>query len=745
MTNRPRQPKQRAAPDQPSATQRDGGPPLAREQAVAGIVGEAVATRSGEDTRRRGWFWHWNSIVTQFAPLIGLKGVGLLNSYTVWTDRREESPHRGYAFPSQQREADFYGEDRAELITINKILVALDLIEIKKEMVLRVDEQGRRWRVPHNFYRVKDHGDGFTLTPQDVMRVVELAARDDAVYRYIRRIFSTRFAPIDADNVWVRILEEVRHTETWQRLAARAAREEDRASARTRAGHAARKTGLRMPINRDTGTTGKQDNDSAPVTSGDAGQTDVATINNGFTTTVAPGNTGLSGAGSTGVDGGNTAPGSDVGPSNTTYYQSDLTTTTEEGQSDQAAPPQPPVSPVAEGKGEVRAPTSGASVTPALTTVHGGQGPGGQPAPVDVVGEEIAIRAFEDANARRSTPAERHLLRSLAERFDPAARRQAQPGYETGWAWVAAAIYEAVEAGSAFVAPRRLREILARWEREGIGGNAAARVEGGDGPRRVSPGQVSHPHTQPEIVLGDGPDLPLPHGFGSRRTWEFTVGLLAATLGREALAALVSGTAIIGYRDGEITLGVPTVEQAERIAGEYRELIARKLGEAMRRPIRLAVQTVEPVRVRKSAGTSTAGAAPGRVRRESDDPDDDLRPVPFIVSECGLPSNQVWAAVLEEAALRGEVGRTTIDAWLRTTTLLGRGEGRSLIVGVPHPVAQQRITSRFLPALVNAVAAVTGERLPVEIVVERDWLRAQGAVARRSEVAVAGVQDKKRA
>ena len=134
-------------------------------------------TRAGEDARRRGWFWHWNAIVTQYAPLIGLKGVGLLNSYTVWTDRREESPHRGYAFPSQQSEADFYGEDRAELITINKILVALDLIEIRKEMVLRADEQGRRWRVPHNFYRVKDHGDGFTLTTRDVLRVVELADR----------------------------------------------------------------------------------------------------------------------------------------------------------------------------------------------------------------------------------------------------------------------------------------------------------------------------------------------------------------------------------------------------------------------------------------------------------------------------------------------------------------------------------------------------------------------------------------
>ena len=190
---------------------------------VTGLAIGAEATRGGEDTRRRGWFWHWNSIVTQYAPLLGLKGVGLLNSYTVWTDRREESPHRGYAFPSQQSEADFYGEDRAELITINKILVALDLIEIRKEMVLRADEQGRRWRVPHNFYRVKDHADGFGLTGRDVLRVVELADRDKAVYRYVRRIFSPRFAPIDRDNVWHQILPELRRTELWQRLATRAA------------------------------------------------------------------------------------------------------------------------------------------------------------------------------------------------------------------------------------------------------------------------------------------------------------------------------------------------------------------------------------------------------------------------------------------------------------------------------------------------------------------------------------------
>ena len=117
-------------------SRRPGKATTSRAPDDSGLAAVPEPGRSGEDARRRGWFWHWNALVTQYAPLIGLKGVGLLNSYTVWTDRREESPHRGYAFPSQQSEADFYGEDRAELITINKILVALDLIEIRKEMVL---------------------------------------------------------------------------------------------------------------------------------------------------------------------------------------------------------------------------------------------------------------------------------------------------------------------------------------------------------------------------------------------------------------------------------------------------------------------------------------------------------------------------------------------------------------------------------------------------------------------------------
>ena len=58
------------------------------------------------------------------------------------------------------------------------------------------------------------------------------------------------------------------------------------------------------------------------------------------------------------------------------------------------------------------------------------------------------MRAFENANDRAATPAERKLLRDLAARFQPAAEsghreRAAIPG--SGWSWLEAAVWEAVE------------------------------------------------------------------------------------------------------------------------------------------------------------------------------------------------------------------------------------------------------------------------------------------------------------
>jgi hypothetical protein len=674
---------------------------------IAGIA-PAQATRSGEDARRRGWFWHWNSIVTQYAPLIGLKGVGLINSYTVWTDRREESPHRGYAFPSQQREADFYGEDRAELITINKILVALDLIEIRKEMVLRADDQGRRWRVPHNFYRVKDHHDGFHLTSEHVLRVIDLADRDKTVYRYIRRIFSDRFAPIDSDNVWARILPEIRQTEVWQRLASRAAHEEDRASARTRAGHAARKASLSVPADGDSATPTIDQNDSGDDASPMAKSTSVATINKGLDTDVEPGNIGSTRKSTTSVAPANKAVPTGVDRSNTTYDQDELvTTTTTTPVSDRIE--------IASSKTIDTAITDEATNTTVGTKPLASRGPDGHPAPEDAAGEAAALQAFEDANGKRSTPAQRKLLADLAEQFEPAARRSNQPDMASGWAWLTAAVYEAVEAGSAFVAPRRLREIMSRWDREGLPGDQIPRRE-----RRepVAKKDGKDAVEQPAVRLGGGPDLALPHGFGSQRTWEFTISLLSTVIDRERLAELFAGSAIAGYAAGEVTLSVENHAQADRIMGEYRDLVTRKLSEAMRRPVRLAVLLPAPADAPRDESPVQPVTAPVDDRRA----EEEITIPSFLVAECGLPSGQVWAGVLDEIAHAGSVTKANLDTWLRQTNLIGRGDDGALIVGVPHPLAQQRIT-RLLPALRTAVRTVVGPSVDVEIVVTREWLQ----------------------
>jgi hypothetical protein len=95
----------------------------------------------------------------------------------------------------------------------------------------------------------------------------------------------------------------------------------------------------------------------------------------------------------------------------------------------------------------------------------------------------------------------------------------------------------------------------------------------------------------------------------------------------------------------------------------------------------------------------------------------------FLVLDCGLPSGQVWAAVLDEIAHAGAVSRANLDTWLRQTALIGRGDNGSLIIGVPHALAQQRITTRLLSPLQAAVRAVVGTVPGIEIVVARDWLR----------------------
>jgi hypothetical protein len=445
-------------------------------------------------------------------------------------------------------------------------------------MVLRVDEAGRRWRVPHNLYRVKDRDDGFSLTVGAVERVVQLAGKDKAVYRYIRHIFSPKFRPIDANNVWTGILETARSSPTWVQLAEKAALEDARASARTRAGHESRKSPAKSKPG-DSQSATPVGNDSTTVNSRGGVQTIVAMTNTGSRVNVAPANNGLDGDSASGVAQSNEAGASDVAPANTTYHQSNTTTTTENER-----PPEIEVQPAD-------------SVAPKVVE-QVSFGPGGGEAPADRAGQEAALRAFHDANHREATIAERKLLHDLAERFEMTARESGTPGRQSGWQWVTAAIFDAVDAGSTFVAPRRVREILIRWERDGFPGEHNAKAakpskRGTREPRQQPsrPGSAVAVHsdegdagsaTVEPLLAAQAPlpiePFPVPEiGLSSAQLWQAVLDDLqrAGSVGRANVEAWLRPSTLAGRDDrGAFIIGVPNRLVQKRVADRFAPAIA---------------------------------------------------------------------------------------------------------------------------------------------------------------------------
>ncbi|MFW6074337.1 MAG: hypothetical protein ACOC9Y_02000 [Chloroflexota bacterium] len=669
--------------------------------------------RSGQDSRKRGWFWHWNEIITQYAPLIGLKGVGLLNSYTTWTDRRDNSPHRGYAFPSQKAEAAFYGEDRAELITINKILTALDLVEIRKEMVTKPDEKGRQWKVPHNFYRVKDRQDGLTLTTEDVIRVVELADRDAAVYRYVRRIFSQRFEPIDRHNVWHTILEEIADHPTWKRLCEKTAKQESRASARTRAGHRTRskatpagtkpagagapgesRDGAKMTsgqfnqesLDKDKRRKGEEANGQTPVaaTNTDPDTTN-APVNTGSEVDVEPGNTGSGRIGATDDDTANTGPSSSVEPTNTMYHQSPTTTTTtttrveqnHEGSEiaadpeaspddtphpDEGDPEQPLPASGHSGSGERPSPDRGGEAQAGRGADHpGGWGPLGDPS-------ALVVSLFEAANDRKATRLERVLLSELERDATRAAERTG----ETGAEWVAAALREAVASGSAFVAPKRIREIINRWAEEGRGERSADALS----------------------QLAAAPPQKLSSGI-----WRDVKRKLKRELGESAFDRLLMSSECVSDHGDGLVVRVQGESVAEKLDREYRPLIERVVERVAGRPLAISFVAGEEQQPEGVAGV------PGiEIARE------DL-----------VQGRQLWEVILGDLAAHiGGAERRRLAG----VVVLGEDPEGNILLGADRrssvPVLQERFAediqaalARFMGRSISGVRALHPEEWTV--------------------------------
>ena len=182
-----------------------------------------MSEQAGIDTRQRGFFWGPNELIKHWVPLIGLDGVGLLNSYDVWCDRRQESNTKGFAFPTRLQEATFYGVSKSTLAVLTAILEAVGWLHVKAEK--RTTGHGRggggTTYTVKNFYEIINRD--WTLTLEDVFAVLRLADEDNRVFKRIKHIFRPDFAPIDSkDNPWLAFLPQLRQDPLWQRLAEKA-------------------------------------------------------------------------------------------------------------------------------------------------------------------------------------------------------------------------------------------------------------------------------------------------------------------------------------------------------------------------------------------------------------------------------------------------------------------------------------------------------------------------------------------
>lgn len=674
---------------------------------LTGIVGdkspEGGESRSGEDTRRRGWYWNWNTMVTQFAPLIGLDGKGLLDSYIVWTDRREDSPYRGYAFPSTTSEANFYGIDRNVLGTINKILVALDLIEIKKKMVNRPDESGNDWKFPHNTYRVKEQGDNFQLTADAVRKVIELALEDTAVYRRIKHIFGSKFKPIDPQSVWYDIIAELEPTENWQKLRAIALEDERRTSERSRKGHAARR--------RSTGNT-------KAVATGDSGVTPVKTVSEQSKESTAS---------TVDKDSDNDSTVATKTPPKSTAASTSSGSKTSAAQSSNASGVQTSTAaaPTSSGSPTIAQSTSTTNYTDQTTTTTGDKEAqnevrttnvqirepvedfGG--GPDDSRDRELTLRLFDEANEKPVSIAARRSLGRVATDFVDLA---SSVGI-SGWALAGIAIEEAVASGSTFVATKRVREILNRWRRDGIPQEYAGMSGGHDQPAQskstpVTEGaESSHSFVRtpamPEAVSNPQSRA----GDEISAFWDSACALLEK---EKSISSALHHQLCSDARLLRVESGVAELLVSDRLyavlSEDLQRLIQAKLGVAARRPLRLRVVTGDapPPNI----------ANPSRHNHERM-----LTGAIFQVPGSGMTNTQLWAAVQQSLNAGGDIPRAELAMWSGASELLALVDS-TFVLGFGNAFLCRRAEHR-LADLEREFTYLAGFSCEVEIVETSLW------------------------
>jgi hypothetical protein len=361
------------------------------------------------------------------------------------------------------------------------------------------------------------------------------------------------------------------------------------------------------------------------------------------------------------VAGANNGRESSVEQGNTTYYESSTTTTTTtssleagadqeqiDGETPAYADAPVTVTPLDAGAAGARgaAPQRGLADQP-------GAGPLGDPS-------ALVVSLYEAANDRPATRLERVLLSELEQDAAAAAAAAGSSGAE----WVAAALREAVGSGSAFVAPKRIREIINRWSADGAG------------PRGAS-------------LKNANQDADNRHAIGVHAFFGDKIKhLLGDMLGTTTLSVAVDGDLI------RITVDDAHAEEIERSRGRIEQRLSAEFG----RPLQLALDS------------SIAALAPARETALVE---------PLKLSRTDLrQGEQLWSLVLDLLAAEGAGGELFR---LRAVVPLGqRGDG-AFLLGAPTRLVARLLTGRYRPAVEGALSSLLSSPVRIAVLDQDQW------------------------
>ncbi|MEX1158342.1 MAG: hypothetical protein WEC79_05365 [Thermomicrobiales bacterium] len=306
----------------------------------------------------------------------------------------------------------------------------------------------------------------------------------------------------------------------------------------------------------------------------------------------------------------------------------------------------------------------------------------------------LVVSTFEAANDRRATPLERLLLAELERDADPAARAAGS----TGSNWVVAAMREAVASGSTFVAPKRVREIIARWS-----------ADPRNAPARATPLVNTPPAGElPASVDGDAAaDVRLPGGVSGNAVWAAVLADLARSLDNDAYDRLLAGSHVTRYSRGVVEIRVGSAAAAGKLSNEYRGMVERCLNSRLRRPVAVRFDS-DPVEA------SANGAVPASAEQSAPDAPETLT---IAASEVEV-GRQVWQSLLSDLAR--SIAPTDLNR-LAGVVVLGQDVAGAILLGAPSLTARRLLDGRYREDVKTSLAALLGQPAPVRVLDACDW------------------------